>query len=98
MNSCFSKPMKSHVRLEFTKGDEDVEFFICQNMLSMPQSILGCPDYVVSHYKDSNTIAIFGINEDDMDLLVENTKEYAKQMRDQGIDTIEKIKKEFNRF
>ena len=97
MNSYFSKPMKSHTRLEFSK-DEDVEFFVCQNMLSMPQLIFGQPDYVVSHYKDSNTICIYDITEDDKDLLVKYINEYAKQMRDQGIDTIGKIKEAFRRF
>ena len=97
MNSCFSKAKKSQARLEFSK-DEDVEFFICQNLLSMPQLILGYPDYVVSHYNDSNTVNIFGITEDDKDLLVKNIKEYAKLIRDQGIDTFGKIKEAFNRF
>lgn len=98
MNSWFNKPVAAHARIEFT-NDEDVEFFICQNMLSMPQLILGgYRDYVVSHYKNSNTVNIYDITEDDKDLLVKNIKEYAKQMRDQGIDTIGKIKEAFNRF
>lgn len=98
MNSYFSKPMKAHVRLEFS-DDEDVEFFVCQNMLSMPQLIFGgYHDYVVSHFKDSNTISIYDLTEDDKDLLIKNINEYAKKIRDQGIDTFGKIKEAFNRF
>lgn len=98
MNSYFTKPTRAHVRLEFVKGDEDIEFFICQNMLSMPQLILGYPDYVVSHFSDSNSISIYGITEDEKDLLVKNINEYAEKMREQGINTIGKIKEAFNRF
>ena len=95
MNSWFTKPMKAHARFEFTK-DEDIEFFICQNILSMPQPIFdGYRDYVVSHYEDCNTVNIYGLTEDDKDLLSKRIKEYSKQMRDQGIDTIEKIKDAF---
>lgn len=97
MNSYFSKPMEAHARLEFSK-DEDVEFFVCQYMLSMPQLIFGQSDYIVSHHKDSNAICIYGITEDDKYLLVKYINEYAKQMRDQGIDTIGKIKEAFLRF
>lgn len=98
MNSWFTKPMKAHVRLEFT-NDEDVEFFICQNLLSMPQLVFGgYHDYVVSHFSDSNTISIYDITEEDKDLLIKNINEYAKKMRDQGIDTFGKIKESFNRF
>lgn len=98
MNSWFTEPTKPHARLEFS-NNEDVEFFICQNMLSMPQLIFGgYHDYNVSHYKNSNTVNIYDITEDDKDLLIKNINEYAKQMRDHGIDTIGKIKEAFNRF
>lgn len=98
MNSWFNNPMKAYARLEFSK-DEDVEFFICQNMLSMPQLIFGgYHDYTVGHYKESNTISIYDITEEDRDLLINNINEYAKKMRGQGIDTIGKIKEAFNRF
>lgn len=96
MNACFRKPTSSYTRFEFSK-DEDIEFFICQNILSLPQ-VLWYPDYTVSHYSGSNAINIYGITEEDKDLLVKSINEYAKKMRDQGIDTIGKIKEAFNRF
>lgn len=98
MNVNFRKPMEAYVRLEFSK-DEDIEFFICQNILSLPQLIFGgYLDYFVSHYSNSNAINIYNISEDDKEFLIKTINEYAKKMRDQGIDTIGKIKESFNRF
>lgn len=96
MNSCYRKPTSAYVRFEFTK-DEDIEFFICQNILSLPQ-VLWYPDYTVSHYSSSNAINIYGITEEDKDILIKWINEYAEKMRAQGIDTIGKIKEAFNRF